>query len=176
MYLKQTSLRFINDDYVSHIPCNELKTFIRNVNVDINSISVNELRCVILEMLSLIELNMNRLYIKVNQYKYNTKYSALYKQVESDVCLKRRKLQIRKQHEVYDLKKKEMIQKVFNHKDKIYIKRVKKGNDGIDINYKIQQLNNNNNTTTTNNKAHHSHTDRSHMCNNDVEMLIKYFD
>ena len=178
MYLKQTSLRFINDDYVSHIPHNELKTFIRNVNVDINSISVNELRCVILEMLSLIELNMNRLYIKVNQYKYNTKYSALYKQVESDVCLKRRKLQIKKQHEVYDLKKKEMIQKVFNHKDKIYIKRVKKGNDGININYKIQQLNNNNNNTitTNNNKAHHSHTDRSHMCNNDVEMLIKYFD
>ena len=178
MYLKQTLLRFIDDDYVNNIPRNELKVFIRNINVDMNNINIDELKCVLLEMLSLIELNMNRLYIKVNQYKHNTKYSSLYKEIENDVCLKRRKLQIRKQHEVYDLKKKEMIEKVFSHKDKIYIKRVKKGNDGIGINYKIQQLNNNNNNKTNNNN-NNNHSDRTHTCNNDmnnIEMLIKYFD
>ena len=173
MYLKQLSLHFIDDDYVGHIPCKEVTLFTRNVNADTKSVTANELRYVLLEMLSLLEVNMNRLYISVNQYKYNAKYCALYKAVQNDVCLRRRKSQIRNQHEVHDIKKKEMIEKVYGHKDKLYVKRVKKGNDGININYKIQQLNNNN----KHNYAHTHHTNKNkHPCNdaNDIEMLIKY--
>ena len=130
-YLQKTALHLLSENYIHHLPHKDKESFKQLVNVDINKTDKGKLRQIIIDILALLELNMNRLFVKINVFKHEPKNALSYNRILAMVIYNRRVIQNKQQKERLLQKKKEMILKVIERKDRIFIRKIRKDIDGL---------------------------------------------
>ena len=130
-YLRTTALHLLSDNYIQHLPHKDKERFKQLFNVDINKTEKVKLRQIIIDILALLELNMNRLFVKINVFKHEPKNALSYNRILAMVIYNRRVIHNKQQKERLLQKKKEMILKVIERKDRIFIRKIRKDIDGL---------------------------------------------
>ena len=165
-YLRTTALHLLSDNYIQHLPHKDKERFKQLVNVDVNKTEKGKLRQIIIDILALLELNMNRLFVKINIFKHEPKNALSYNRILAMVIYNRRVIQNKQQKERLLRKKKEMILKVIERKDRIFIRKIRKDIDGLN------KQNDNERKEALDEKTRSNSSMRNV---GSVETLIKYF-